>query len=111
MIDANKNVTDHILARILAKIGLQKAVHMQTNGPGPMTHVQGSESIDNIYVTPKIEVKGVAYLLFNKDLGNHRPIMIEVTITLILDQNLPKIVPPQARLLSAKISQIREEYM
>ena len=76
-----------------------------------MTHVQGSESIDNIYVTPKIEVKGVAYLLFNKDLGNHRPIMIDVTIVLILGQNLPKIVPPQARLLSAKISQIREEYM
>ena len=64
MIDPNKNLTDHILARMLAKIGLQEAVHR------------------------------VAYLPFNKDLGNHRPIMIDVTIVLILGQNLPKIVPP-----------------
>ena len=29
MIDANENVTDHILARMLAKMGLKEAVHVQ----------------------------------------------------------------------------------
>ena len=111
MIDANENVTDHILARMLAKIGLREAVHMRTNGPGPKTHVRGSESIDGIYVTPEIEVRGASYLPFNKDLGDHRPVMMDVTIASILGRNLPKIVPPRARRLSAKIPRIREEYI
>ena len=111
MIDANENVTDHILARMLAKMGLQEAVHMRTNGPGPKTHVRGSESIDGIYVTPEIEVRGASYLPFNKDLGDHRPVMMDVTIASILGRNLPKIVPPRARRLSAKIPRIREEYI
>ena len=94
MIDANENVTDHILARMLAEIGLQEVVHMRTDGPGPKTHVNGSESINGIYVTPEIEVTGASYLPFNKDLGDHRPVMIDVTIASILGRNLPKIVPP-----------------
>ena len=42
MIDANNNVRDHILAGMLAELGLQEAVHMRTEGPGPNTHVRGS---------------------------------------------------------------------
>ena len=84
---------------------------MRTDGPGPKTHVNGSKSVDGIYVTPEIEVTGASYLPFNKDLGNHRPVMIDVTIASILGRNLPKIVPPRAQRLSAKIPQIREEYI
>ena len=60
MIDANKNVTDHILAGMLAELSLQEAIHMRTEGPGPNTHVRGSEAIDGIYVSSEIEVTGVS---------------------------------------------------
>ena len=40
MIDANENVADHIQAGMLAELGLQEAIHMRTEGPGPNTHVR-----------------------------------------------------------------------
>ena len=48
MMDANENVTDRILAKRLKKLGLTEAVHSQTPGPGPNTHIRGSQLIDGI---------------------------------------------------------------
>ena len=81
MIDANENVTDLILAGMLAELGLQEAVHMRTEGPGPNTHVRGLEVIYGIYVFQEIQeikVTRVSYLFFDKGLGNHKPVMISM---------------------------------
>ena len=72
MMDANGNVTDKILAKRLKKLGLTEAVHSQTLGPGPNTHIRGSQLIDGIWTTPEIEIQGASYLLFIKDLSDHR---------------------------------------
>ena len=39
MMNANKNVTEGILAKRMEKMGLTEAVHSQTEGPGPNTHI------------------------------------------------------------------------
>ena len=111
MDNTNKNVTDHILAGMLAELGPREAVHMRTEGPGPSTHVRGSEAINGIYVSPEIEVTGASYLPFDKGLGDHRAVMIDVTKALVLGYNLPKIVPPRARKLNTKVPRIRNEYI
>ena len=54
MMDANENVFDDTMVKLKAKsvIGLRAAVHSKTNNPGPKTHIGGSKSINNIFVTP-----------------------------------------------------------
>ena len=84
MMDANENVTDGILAKRLMKLGLTEAVHSQNPGPGPKTHIRGSQSIDGIWVSPEIVIRGASYLPFIKDLGNHRSTAMDVTIASLL---------------------------
>ena len=44
MIDANEDATDHILAGMMAELGLSgEAVRMRAEGPGPNTHIGGSD--------------------------------------------------------------------
>ena len=78
MMDVNENVTDGILVKRLKKLGLTEAVHFQTPDPGPNTHIRGSQSIDGIWVSPEIVIRGASYLPFIKDLGDHRAPAMDV---------------------------------
>ena len=111
MMDANENVTDGILAKRLKKLGLTEAVHSQTPGPGPNTHIRGSQSIDGIWTTPEIVIRGASYLPFIKDLGNHRSTAMDVTIASLLGLDLPKIVRAKARRLNSQSEKSCGEYI
>ena len=108
--DANKNVMDGTMIKLMAKsdIGLQAAVHSQTDGPGPKPHIKRSESIDDIFVTPEMEVIEASYLLFDEDLDL---IAVNITIDSLLLMNLPTIVPAKAQKLNSDVNRVREEYI
>ena len=52
-----------------------------------------------------------SYLPFNGDIGDHRPIIADVTIQSILGTNLPKIILLAARRLNSKVECIRIPYI
>ena len=82
IINANENVMTGRLADSLAadKIGMVDAVHSKAPGPGPKAWFRGKESIDGIWISSDLVWKGVSYLPFHEDLGNHRPVCIDITI-------------------------------
>ena len=82
-----------------------------TPGQGPKTHFRGKQSIDGIWYTPDLELKGASYLSFDADMGDHRPVMADFTEASLLGVNLPNIVPPDARRLNCKIERIRSKYI
>ena len=57
MMDANEDVIDGVMCRLLRKadVGMREAVHKVTAGKGPNTYFKGSEAIDGIWTT--IEIK------------------------------------------------------
>ena len=99
MITAKGNVLNGHVSHALAEEGikLKEAVHAMTPGQGPKTYFRGKQSIDGIWYTPDLELKGASYLSFDADMGDHRPVMADFTETSLLGVNLPNIVPPDAR--------------
>ena len=60
MMDANERVLDGTLSGMLAEEGIEmkEAVHSKTPGPGPNTHFRGKDSIDGIWYTSDLELRG-----------------------------------------------------
>ena len=113
MMDANENVVMGVMSRELAQEGIdmKEAVHGMTEGLGPKTHFRGKESIDGIWVSTDLEVTGASYLPFDPDVGDHRPVMIDITMESVLGATIPKIVPVKARRLNSKIKRVRDCYI
>ena len=113
MMDANENVLDGAMVKkmALSNIGMRAAVHSQTMGHGPKTHIRGSQSIDDIFFSPGLVVAGASYLPFCEDLGDHRNPIADVTVDSLLGRNLPNIAPPKARKLSSKSPKSCNEYL
>ncbi|KAK1748959.1 hypothetical protein QTG54_000898 [Skeletonema marinoi] len=117
MMDSNENVTDGVLSRRLAGEGIRmrEAVHEQTEGRGPPTHFRGSEksngAIDGIWVSDDLEVVGASYLPFDHEIGDHRPVMVDILSRSILGVPKKTIVRPKARKLSSRVPRIRNNYL
>ena len=113
MMDANENVLEGAMVKKMAKpdIGLRAAVHSQVPGHGPKTHIRGSQSIDEIFVTPGLVVVGASYLPFCEDLGDHRQPAADITVDSLLGRKLPRIAPPKARKLNSKSGKSCAEYI
>ena len=81
MMDANEDVTDGVMYRQLRNvdINMQQAVYAVAAGKGPNTHFKGSEPIDGIWATSEIEVTSAAYLPFDPELGDHRPVIANMS--------------------------------
>ena len=65
---------------------------MVASGYGPKTHFRGKESINGIWFTPDLDLRGAAYLPFDADMGDHRPVMADFTQASLLGINIPCIV-------------------
>ena len=63
---------------------MREVVHSETKGPGPKTWFRGSESIDGIWIFSEIDIIGASYLLFGGSLGDHRPMMADLTMGSVL---------------------------
>ncbi|KAL7540242.1 hypothetical protein ACHAXR_009967, partial [Thalassiosira sp. AJA248-18] len=80
-------------------------------GHGPNTWVRGKEAIDGIWVSRSLEIIGASYLPYHADLGDHRPVMVDITVQSLLGTNLKQFAPPAARRLNSKVKGIRPAYM
>ena len=70
---------------------------------GPKTYFRGSVAIDGVWVTEDLEVTAAANLPFDPELGDHHPVVVNITKTSILGVSGPKIKPTAARRLNSKI--------
>ena len=70
---------------------MREVVHDQTPGEGPHTHFRGTDSIDGIWVSNEIEVFSAAYLPFDKNLGDHRPVAVNISMNYLIGTNRPKV--------------------
>ena len=106
--NANEEVIDGAMCKQLNKAGLnmKEVVFTQTRREGPKTYFRGSVAIDGIWVTEDLEVTTAAHLQFNPELGDHRPVVVNITKTPILGVSGPKIKPTAARRLNSKVKRI-----
>ena len=85
---------------------MTEAVHGQVKGTAPHTFFWGTNTIDGIWMTSDLEVLGASYLSFDSSVGDHRPVMVDISMGSLLGENLNKIVPVKAQQLSPKVERI-----
>ena len=95
MMDSNEHVVNEKMSRELRGEGLRmrEVVHDQTPGEGLHTYFRGTDYIDGIWVSNEIEVFSAAYLLFDKYLGDHRPVAANISMNSLRGTNRPKVQP------------------
>ena len=110
MMDANEHVEDGIMCRQLKEDDLKmtEAVHQQASGSAPKTF-RGSYAIDGIWVSRNLEVLGASYLPFDSGVGDHRPVMLDISLDSLLGKRLNRVVPVKARKLNSKVGRIRQK--
>ena len=118
MMDANENVLDGVLSKRLAEddIRMREAVHRMVPGRrGPATHFRGNSqkngAIDGIWISDDVELIGASYLPFDGDLGDHRPVVVDLQMRSVIGTSICRIVPPKARKLNSKVPRIRVKYL
>jgi len=62
-------------------------------------------------VSEEIETSAAAYLPFDPDLGDHRPVVVNISKRSLLGVEGPKIKPSAARRLNSKVKRIRQKYI
>ena len=90
---------------------MQEAVHATVAGKGPNTYFRGSDPIDGIWTTPEIEVTSAAYLPFDPELGDHRPVIANISKRSLVGDNGPRVQRVTCRRLNSKVERIRQEYI
>ena len=113
MMNANKDVIDGAMCKQLNKadLNMRELVFSQTRTRDPKTYFKGTVAIDGIWVSEELEVTAVVYLSLNPELGDHRPVVVNITKTSTLGVSGPKIKPSAARRLASKVKRIRQKYI
>jgi hypothetical protein len=111
--DANEHVEDGMMCRQLKADDLKmtEAVHQQASGSAPKTFFRGSYAIDGIWVSSDLEILGASYLPFDSSVGDHRPVMLDISLDSLLGKRLNRVVPVKARKLNSKVGRIRQKYV
>ena len=113
MMDANEHVEEGVMCRQLRgdDLKIREAVHHQVSGKAPKTFFCGSKAIDGIWVSSDLEILGASYLPFDSSVGDHRPVMLDISLESLLGKRLNRVVPVKARLLSSKVERMRKKYI
>ena len=108
IMDVNEHVIDGAMCKQLTGKDLQmrEVVHSETKGPGPKTWFGGKDPIDDIWVSSDIDAIGASYLPFDGTLGDHWPVMTDITTSLVREKQLKNIVLPQAPRLNSKVKRV-----
>ena len=79
IMNANKDVLDRVMCRQLkgGDIGMREAVYTAVGARGPNAHFKGTDTINGIWETRKIEVSNVAYL--HVEIGDHWPVIANIS--------------------------------
>ena len=90
---------------------MTEAVHQQASGSAPKTFFRGSHAIDGIWASSDLEILGASYLPFDSSVGDHRPVMLDISLDSLLGKRLNRVVPVKARKLNSKVGRIRQKYV
>jgi hypothetical protein len=108
--DANEHVLDGPLCTGLTGLGFTPAAH-SFYGKLPNTHVNGSECIDEVWVSHGVEVLGVQVLSFHQSVGDHRGFIIDISTRSAIGLYAHLVVRPDCRRLTTKNRQCLEKYL
>ena len=77
MMDANGDVIDRAMCKNLSKgdLNMKEVVFLQTRTKGPKTDFKGTVTIDDVWVSEELEVTVDAYLPFDSELEECRPVV------------------------------------
>ena len=79
-----------------------------TEGPG--TFHNGSVPIDEIFISPRLKITGCGYMEHGINIGDHRPVWIDISKSSALGSSLPTIPSFQARRLKCNDPKVVERY-
>jgi hypothetical protein len=100
--DWNIDVTHKTFLRPFQQRGLIAAITSKHTEPFASTHSRGTRPIDEIFITPGIDITACGYMEFGAGVGDHRPIWILFTMISALGANLPPLPSFQARRLKCQ---------
>ena len=110
MMDANEHVLNGPLCRRLRDeelgLDLEEVSHKVWGGREINTHIDGSEPIDGVWVSRKLEVGGFLILPFSQSVGDHRSFAFEVTTRSLIGVFDHKVVRPDCRRLNTRTSSL-----
>ena len=98
IMDVNEHVIDREMCKQLTDkdLWMRGTEQSKTRGPGHNTWFRGRGLVDGIWVSSEIDTIGASYFPFDGSLGDHRPMMVDLTMSLVLEKNLNNIFPLQA---------------
>ena len=93
--DVNEHIIYEAMYRQLTgeDLHMREVVHSETKGPGPKTWFGGTYPIDGIWVSLEIDIIGASYLPFDGSLGDHRPVVADLTMSLVLGKRSKEYCP------------------
>ena len=97
--DFNEQVLRGKLPKLLQQAGLEEVSHTRWGGSEPKTFARGSQPIDGIYISQELEVMSIMILPFDKSIGDHRSMIIDISTRSTVGEHQYKIVQPEARRL------------
>jgi hypothetical protein len=110
-IDMNEDLLQGHLANYMLKMGLNKAMHSRWEESEPHTYFTGTKPIDGVWHTPNLEVISTVQLLFHEGVGDHRPVLIDITTGSAIGKQEFHVVHPHACRLSSRNVQARPKYL
>ena len=99
--DFNQYVRSKTISDWKNKLGLHDKLieKVEKEGAKLNTYSRGKVLIDTILTTYGIEVTKAGYLSFGEGVGDHRPILMDISIESSLGLNLPPLTSMKARRL------------
>ena len=109
--DMNEHVLCGTVAHHLLSLGLIEATHQNWGNEEPHTFIGGVEPIDGVRHTPNLEVSTVVQLLFHKGLGDHRTVLVDITMHSAFGKHDFKAVRPDACRLNSTNTRVCSRYI
>lgn len=97
--DANEHITKGLIhTKLTSKdVGLKEISHRHWGATPPHTHINGSIPIDGIFASAELEIMHCLHLSFHESVGDHRTMIVEISMRSILGQHQSSIVRPATR--------------
>ena len=108
--DWNRDIREKKFLEEFQRRNLKPAVTGKHGNEGPETYNNGSKPIDEIFITPAIEVTASGYLEHGKSVGDHRPIWVEISKESAFGSVLPDLPSFKARKLKCHDPRIVTKY-
>jgi hypothetical protein len=109
--DMNEHVLRGTVAHYLLLMGLVEAMHQHWGTVEPHTFIGGVDPIDWVWHTPDLEVSALVQLSFHEGLGDHRTVLVDITMQSAIGKHEFRVVQPEACRLNLTNTRVRSRYI